>query len=237
MNSLFFVAILFEHWIKQSIHAFWLIQAKHILFVFFLHRVSLIFTSFERVVVWTCFADVERHFKILDSLYMFSGISIGNSVEVFNWWKVLHQVLFLLIQVRILVGKGSILKSAHNTWHAALVTEMSTFWSHVEIQRWCQRLLLDILIHTAILIDFICLRERLEEKHLLSMHIFKGTSWVDWYNSNIDGFSFVLHAKHLSISACSSSLDALFIREHDWIMLWLWSNILFSISSLLLTKI
>lgn len=62
MDYLFFLTILFKHRVEQSIHAFGLVQTKHVFSMSLIIPISLIFRGvFEGVILGTCLAYIERH--------------------------------------------------------------------------------------------------------------------------------------------------------------------------------
>ena len=56
---------------------------------------------------------------------MLSGVSIGNTVEMLDRGKVLHEVLLLLLLLLILVCKVRLRLILHEALHPTLVAEMS----------------------------------------------------------------------------------------------------------------
>lgn len=62
INDLFFLSVLFQHWVKQSVHALWLVQAEHVSLLMLVVLLGLIFTSFDwRLMPRALFTDVEGH--------------------------------------------------------------------------------------------------------------------------------------------------------------------------------
>lgn len=71
---------------------------------------------------------------------MLSGVSIGDTIEMLDRGKILHEVLLLLLFLLVLVCKVRLRLILHEALHPALVAEMSALgiWQHL----WARKIII-----------------------------------------------------------------------------------------------
>lgn len=124
--------MLFEHIIKQLSHAFGWLQLKNSLrFLFLFYLLSFLF----RLLIESEPLIDRINIEVLDPLNMLRGVSIRNSVQMFDRGQIFHQILLLFLLLFIFIDNLVILVGLDDTLHPALVTKVGTLCVHYLVTR------------------------------------------------------------------------------------------------------